>query len=272
MEFAEWVVSGLDQLRLGQLPAGNDFYAVASAGLGGDNRLPAYMNSGDPAARAELVQVIAAAVAANPGFEQQLRDAAAAATQQPQGSVGSMPTQQAQIPVGGMPMTPPQGYAGAKPPFYKTTNGLLVIVAAAVVVVGGGIGLAVSLGGSGSGNLAAILKGTWACKASGAGSEDAGDGPLSFTVGDGTWTAGTASGTWTQNGSSATLHDAGDPTNDVKATHLPSGTGSFDVSVGSASDRSQLVSVHIKGSLSAHKLTIAVTGDSSGNLTLTCTK
>ena len=243
MEFAEWVVSGLDQLRLGQLPAGNVLYQTASAGLGGDPRLDAFMNSGDPAARAALVQAIAAAVAANPGFEQQLRNAAATA----QGA----------------------GAGAGQPSFFKTTNGLLVLVLAAVVVVGGGIGLAVGLGGGGGGDLASILKGTWTCKASGAGASDIGGGPLSFTVGDGTWTAGSASGTWKQNGSSATLHDNNEPKNDVTASGLPSGTGSFDVALGNS--RSQLVSVHVKGTLSTNHLTLTLPGD-SGDMNLTCTK
>lgn len=247
MEFAEWVVSGLDQLRLGQLPAGNGFYEAASAGLGGDPRLAAYMNSGDPAQRAELVQVIAAAVAADPGFEQQLR--AAAATAQGAGSAGA---------------------AGGKPPFLKTTNGLLVLVAAAVVVVGGGIGLAVTLGGSGGGDLAGIMKGTWTCTGKASGGSSSGVGPVSFTVGDGTWQAGSASGTWKQDGNSATLHDSSDP-NDLRATNLPGGTGSFDITLGSAKDQSHLVSFHIKGTLATHKITVVVPGD-DGNLSLTCTK
>lgn len=245
MEFAEWVVSGLDQLRLGQLPAGNDFYAVVSAGLGGDPRLAAYMNSGDATARAELVQVIADAVAANPGFEQQLRTAAAAAQPQQQGPV-----------------------TGGKPPFLKTTNGMLVLIAAAVVLVGGGIGLAVGLSGGG-GNVAAVLKGTWTCKASGAGAGDTGADPVSFTVGDGTWSAGSASGTWKQNGSSATLHDNNEPDSDIKVSGLPDGTGSFNLSMGTT--RSQLVSVNVKGTLSTHRLTVTLPGD-GGDVTFTCTK
>ena len=174
MEFAEWVVSGLDQLRLGQLPAGNDFSSAASAGLGDDPRLAAYMNSGDAAARAELVQAIADAVAANPGFEQQLRTAAAAAQAQQQDPA-----------------------AGGKPPFLKTTNGVLVLIAAAVVVVGGGVGLAVGLGGSGGGNLVGMLKGTWTCQGSAPGHSDAPGGPITFTVGDGTFSSGDTSGTFT---------------------------------------------------------------------------
>ena len=240
MEFAEWVVAGLDQLRLGQLPAGNGFYEAASAGLGGDPRLPGYMNSGDPAARAELVQLIAAAVAANPGFEQQLRYAAAAA----------------------------QNTGPAKPPFLKTTNGLLVIVVAAVVVVGGGIGLALGLSSSGGGGLAGLLKGTWTCQAVGI---DNGGVPLGFTVGNGTWSAGAAGGTWTQSGSTATLHDPNDSSNDVKATGLPSGAGAFDIAVGS-SDPSQLVTVHVKGTVGAHKLTVVLPSGGGDNLNLNCTK
>ena len=247
MEFAEWVVSGLDQLRLGQLPAGNGFYEAASAGLGGDPRLAGYMNSGDPAARAEVVQLIAAAVAANPGFEEQLRNAAAAA----------------QTGVGGA------GGGGAAA-FFRTTNGMLAIVAAVVVVVGGGIGLGVGLGG-GSGDLAGVLKGTWTCQIPAA--EDAGPigSPIGFTIGDGTWNAGTSSGTWTQNGSSATLRDASDPGNDIKMTHLPSGTGSFDISANSVTDSSQ--QTQIKGTLSDTKLTVQIPTDAGGPvLSLTCTK
>jgi hypothetical protein len=246
MEFAEWVVAGLDQLRLGQLPAGNSFYETASAGLGGDTRLAAYMNSGDPAQRAELVQLIAAAVAANPGFEQQLRGAAAMA----QGAGGA-------------------GAPDGKPPFLKTTNGLLAIGAAVVVVVGGGIGLAVS--GSGGGDLASIMKGTWTCQGKGTGDAPNSFGPVGLTVGDGTWSVGTASGTWTQDRNSATLHDSADPENDLRATGLPSGTGSFDISLGSAKDTARLVSFHIKGRLATHKITLVVPGD-DGDLALTCTK
>ncbi|MEY9863379.1 hypothetical protein ABH935_009029 [Catenulispora sp. GAS73] len=270
MEFAEWVVSGLDQLRLGRLPAGNDFYATASAGLGDDPRLPAYMNSGDPSARAELVQVIAAAVAANPGFEERLRTAAAATQAQGQALTQTQTQTQTQLQVPFQGQAPFPASAG-KPPFLKTTNGILVLAAAAVLVVGGGVGLALGLSGSSSGNLAAILKGTWSCQASGPGAADTGGTPLSFTVGDGTWNAGTASGTWKQDGSSATLHDANDPTNDVKANGLPTGAGAFDVTLGNVGDSSQLVSIHIKGTLAAHKLTVALPGD-NGDLDLTCTK
>ena len=260
MEFAEWVVAGLDQLRLGQLPAGNDFYATASTGLGDDPRLAAYMNSGDPAARAGLVQVFAAAVAANPEFEQRLRTAGAVAAQ----ARGQAQTQtQMQVPV--------QNPVGDTPSFFKTTNGMLVVIAAAVVVVGGGIGLAVGLSGGGSGDLAGMMKGTWACQASGPGASDTGGTPLSFTVGDGTWTAGAASGTWKQNGGSVTLHAANDPTNDVRANGLPSGAGPFDVTLGSVRDSANLVSVHVKGTVSAHKLTVALPAD-NGTLDLTCTK
>jgi len=148
---------------------------------------------------------------------------------------------------------------------------MLVLVAAAVVVVGGGIGLALGLSGGSSGDLAGIVKGTWVCQASGSGAADTGGTPLSFTVGDGTWKAGSASGTWKQDGSSATLHDGNDPTNDVKANGLPSGAGAFDVTLGNAGDSSQLVSIHIKGTLAAHKLTVALPGD-NGDLDLTCTK
>jgi hypothetical protein len=247
MEFAEWVVSGLDQLRLGQLPAGNNFYDAASTGLGGDPRLAAYMNSGDPAARAELVQLITAAVAANPGFEQQLRAAAATA----QGGAGGMAG----------------GAAGGKQPFLKTTNGLLVLVAAAVVVVGGGIGLAVGLGGDG--NLASVMKGTWTCN--GTGPDSPTGGPVSFTVGDGTWSAGTRHGTWTQSGSSGTLTDATESDNDLRATGLPSGSGSFDIALTSPGEKSQVISIHIQGTVSEHKLTLS-SPFNEPDLQIICTK
>jgi hypothetical protein len=246
MEFAEWVVSGLDQLRLGQLPAGNGLYEAATAGLGGDPRLPGYMNSGDPAARAELVQLIAGAVAANPGFEQQLRNAAAVA--QSGGFAG-----------------PAGGGASA---FFKTTNGKLALVAAVVVVVGGGIGLGVGLSGGG-GNLAGILKGTWTCKPP-VGDEQ--DSPVSVTIGDGTWSAGSARGTWTQSGSTGTLNDPSDSGNNIKATNLPSGTGPFDIAVSPTGGESQLgMTVHIKGTLSATKLTVTVPGG-DGVASFSCTK
>ena len=246
MEFAEWVVSGLDQLRLGQLPAGNDFYNAASSGLGGDARLAAYMNSGEAEARAELVQLVADAVAANPEFEQQLRTAAEAAQ--------------------------PQGAAGGKEPFLKTTNGMLVLIAAAVLVVGGGIGLAVGLGGSGGGNLQAMLKGTWTCQASGLGSDDAGDA-LSLTIGDGTFKAGGTSGTFTQNGKTATLHNSDEPDNDLKVTGLPSGAGSFNVTMQAADDTSGSEQVHVTGTVSAHKIVLALPADlTGGNVKVTCTK
>ncbi|MBS2536735.1 hypothetical protein KGQ20_28630, partial [Catenulispora sp. NF23] len=206
--------------------------------------------SGEPAARAELVPLIAAAVAANPGFEQQLRNAAAVA----QTGVGGV----------GAP-----GVGGASA-FFKTTNGMLAIVAAVVVVVGGGIGLGVGLGG-GSGDLAGVLKGTWTCQIPAA--EDAGPigSSIGFTVGDGTWNAGTSSGTWTQNGSSVTVNDPTNPTYDMKATHLPSGTGSFDISVSLATDSSQ--QAEIKGTLSDTKLTVRIPTDGGGPvLSLTCTK
>jgi len=247
MEFSEWVVSGLDQLRLGQLPAGNDFYAVTAAGLGDDPRLAAYMNSGDAAARAELVQVIAAAVAANPGFEQQLRNAAAAA--QPQ-----------------------QGPAAGKPPFLKTTNGMLVLIAAAVVVVGGGIGLAVGLGGSGGGDLVGMLKGTWTCQAAGAGAGEAGR-PITLTIGDGTYQSVGASGTFTQNGSTATLHDTGDSDGGATISGLPSGAGSFDVTLAPLRQTSASERLQIKGTVSAHKIILTLPADlAGGDLNVTCTK
>lgn len=242
MEFAEWVVSGLDQLRLGQLPAGNGFYEAVSIGLGGDTRLAAYMNSGDPATRAELVQLVAAAVAADPGFEQRLRAAAAG--------------------VRGMDA------ASGGQPFLKTTNGLLALVAAVVVVVGGGIGLAVGLGGDG--NLVSVMKGTWTCRASGPESSD--DTPVSFTVGDGTWSAGERHGTWARDGGSASLHDVTESDDDLLATGLPSGPGAFDIALSSPTDKtSRLFSFHLQGTVSQHKLVLG-SPFNEPDLQLVCTK
>jgi hypothetical protein len=265
MEYAEWIISGLDQLRLGRLPAGNDFYNVVSDGLGDDPRLAAYMNSGSPQARAELIQLVADAVAANPGFEERLRTAAAIAQPEPQ----------------------PQSPDGGKKPFFKTTNGMLVAVAAAVVVVGGGIGLglALSAGGSnaagmhgggsvagthgGGSSVAGMLKGAWTCNASGSAFDDGGV-PFTLTVGDGVWRAGIASGTWTQNGSTATIHDDLDTPANHKVTGLPSGAGPFDVSVATVNEDSR--PRDLTGTISAHRLTAAMTDADGDNVRVTCRK
>ncbi|GAA1952929.1 hypothetical protein [Catenulispora subtropica] len=248
MEFAEWVVSGLDQLRAGRLPGGEALYQAVAAGLGDSSALDAYMNGGDAAARAGLVQAIAQALAANPGLEQQLRQAAEGA-RSAQGA---------------------QGTGAAGPPFFKTTNGMLVLVAAAVVVVGGGIGLGVGLSGDGSGALAAAMKGTWTCQPpDGAKS----DGPLTFTVGDGTWTASSAHGTWKQDGDKVTLANSGGHGNDLVGTGVPSGTGSFDITVTPRSGSAKAESGHVKGTVSEHKLKVTLSsGGTAFSLTVNCTK
>ncbi|WP_194898674.1 hypothetical protein, partial [Catenulispora pinisilvae] len=115
------------------------------------------------------------------------------------------------------------------------------------------------------------LKGTWTCRVPAAEAAGPIGSPIEFTVGDGTWNAGTSSGTWTQNGSSATVHDPADPGNDIKATHLPSGTGSFDISASSVTDSSE--QTQVKGTLSSNKLTVQIPTDGGGPvLSLTCTK
>lgn len=253
MEFAEWVVSGLDQLRSGQLPAGNGLYQAVAAGLGGDPVLDAFMNGGDDTARAALVQAIAQAVAQNPAFEQQVRQAAESAQTAPGAGVAA---------------------PGAKPPFLKTTNGLLVLLGAAVVVVGGGIGLAVGLsgdsggGGGGGGALSGVVKGTWQCR----GFEGQ---SATITVGDGTWAAGSAKGTWKQSGSKATITSQAHVGDDLLVTGVPSGAGPVDVTLGSAKSTDPSETIHLKGTLSAHKLAVtalAPGGGSDTTVNITCTK
>ncbi|MBW8804360.1 MAG: hypothetical protein JF587_10980 [Catenulisporales bacterium] len=236
MEFAEWVVSGLDQYRLGQLPGGDALYQAVSAGLGGHAVLDTYMNSGDQAAREQLVQAITQAMAADPTFEQRVRQAAASAQ-----STGAA--------------------APAEPSFFKTTNGLLVLVAAAVVVVGGGIGLGVGLSGDSSSGLAGMLKGTWTC---------GGEGSGSVTIGDGTWSIGGEKGTWKQSGGKATVSNSAHPGDDIIATGMPSGAGPYDITVAGAKDTNDVT--HIKGTVSAHKLTVTLVAIGDSPSTITCTK
>ncbi|MFL6117243.1 MAG: hypothetical protein ACJ786_38705 [Catenulispora sp.] len=240
MEFAEWVVSGLDQLRLGRLPGGDALYQAVSAGLGDSVVLDTYLNSGDPAAREQLVQAIAQALAADPGFEQQVRQAAANAQS---GSGQSAPAEP------------------AKPPFLKTTNGLLALVAAAVVVVGGGIGLAVGLSGDSGSGLASMLKGTWTCK---------GDGDGTITIGDGTWSVGTVKGTWKQSGGKATVSSDAHLGDDITGTGVPSGAGPYDVTLVGPKDTKD--AAHIKGTVSAHTLTVTLVAAGDPPSTITCTK
>lgn len=261
MEFADWIVSGLDQLRTGNLPGGQPLYQAVSAGLGGHPVVDAFMNTGDPAARAQLVQLIAQTAATNPGFEQQLRGAAAAS----QG-----------------------GGAPAKMPFLKTTNGIVVLVVAAVLVVGGGVGLALGLSGGssdkssgttggviggtggsggggklgGGGSLANTLKGTWNC------------GGSTLTIGDGTWSVGSDSGTWMLNGGKATITSKANPGDDITATNVPSGPGAFDILASSPGHGSTPEPpAHVKGLISAHELNVQFSAaDSDTSPSITCKK
>lgn len=267
MEFAEWVVSGLDQVRSGQLPDGQTLYQEVSTALDGNPALDRYMNGGDDAARAELVQALAQALAANPALEQQLRQAAEAAqsAQSAQQTQSTEETQSAQIP----PELQAAGTgAPAATPFFKSTNGLLVILGAAVVVLGGGIGLGVGLSGdSGGGSgLASMLKGTWKCQ----GAEGAAG---SITIGDNTWNIGSEKGTWKQEGTKVTVANSAHPGDDIAGTGLPSGAGPIDVTVGSAAHPDPSDTVHIKGNVSSHKLTLSVQlSEGSPSPSITCTK
>lgn len=262
MDFADWIVAGLDQLRTGQLPGGQALYQSVATGLGGHPALDAFMTTGDSAARARLVQLIAQTAAADPGFEQQVR--ASAATVQG----------------GGGPL---------KAPFLKSSNGIVVLVAAAVLVVGGGVGLAIGLSGGGGksggtggtagalgahpgggkgagGSLVDVMKGTWTCTGVGGGG--------TVTIGDGTWTAGGDSGTWTLTGSKATLTSKTNPGDDIDATGVPSAPGAFDITAAGPSDGSSPTPpAHLTGTVSAHqlKVTLAVPG-SDMNPSITCTK
>ena len=233
MEFAEWAVSGLERLRLGQLPGGNGFYQAVSAGLGGDPRLDAYMNSGDPGARAELVRVIAQAAAANPGLEQYLRQAAVAAQ------------------------------APAKPSFFKTTKGILALVAAVVVVGGGGVGLAVGLSGGG-GDLAGSVKGTWSCASYDGVDSRSG---IVLTIGDGTWSVNGMSGTWKQDGQKVTLTEPG---KDLVITNVPTGTGSIDSPL--TSDQGRPSWVRLRGDTSSSVLNLIATLQNDTEIDFHCTK
>jgi hypothetical protein len=258
MDFAEWIISGLDQLRTGQLPNGQALYQTVSTGLGGHPALDAFLASGDSAARAQLVQLVAQATAANPGFEQRLRASAAVA----------------------------QAGGPAQIPFRKTTNGIVVLAAAAVLVVAGGVGLAVGVSGGGgkSGGVApgvgrgttgggstlvSVLLGTWTCSGGG---EGVGTGTI--TIGDGTWSAGGDAGTWTLTGGKATLTSRSNPGDDITATGVPSLPGAFDIAAGAAADgANQAPPTHLTGTVSGHqlKLTLAVPG-SEMNPSISCTK
>jgi hypothetical protein len=267
MEFADWIVSGLDQLRAGNLPGGQALYQTVSGGLGGHPAVDAFMNTGDPAARAQLVQLITQATVTNPGFEQQLRAAAASAQGGGGGSVGGG--------VGGP----------VKTPFLKTSNGIVVLVVAAVLVVGGGVGLAFGLSGSSSksssgaggtsggssggsgGNVgggttsfAKTLEGTWTCAAG------------KITIGDGTWSVGADSGTWTQSGGKATVTSKNNPGQDISATNVPTSGGAFDI-VATGGGSSANTPTHIKGLVSAHELNVQVSVPGSDvNPALACNR
>jgi hypothetical protein len=268
MEFAEWVVSGLDQLRSGQLPSGDALYQAVSAGLDGSPALDNYMNGGDEAARAELVQAIAQAVTADPALEQQLRQAAESAqnARNEQGAQIAQSEQSAQTELAAEQATQDTVVAAPRTPFFKTTNGMLVVVAAAVVILGGGIGLGVGLSGDNGGSLTGLLKGTWKCQGV--------EGDLgSITIGDGTWSVGGDKGTWKQNGSRATVANSAHPGDDIAADGLPSGAGPIDVTVGSATHPDPANTVHIKGTVAAHKLALTVQLTAGGaNPGITCTK
>ncbi|MFL6114508.1 MAG: hypothetical protein ACJ786_24615 [Catenulispora sp.] len=242
MEFAKWVVSGLDQLRLGRLPGGGALYQAVSAGLGDSTVLDAYLNSGDPAAREQLVQAIAQALAADPGFEQQVRQAAANAQSGSSEGAPAEPT---------------------KPSFFKTTNGLPVLVAAAVVVVGGGIGLAVGLSGDSSSAVIGMMKGTWKCVIPKG-------GDVSLAIGDGSWSDGYEGGAWKQSGSKLIVSEGSHPGEDVILSDLPSHAGSFNLTITSPLNATRVA--HLTGTISTHKLTVN-TGSSDGTPSaITCTK
>src|SRR5207249_750317 len=145
---------------------------------------------------------------------------------------------------------------------FKTTNGLLVLVAAAVVVVGGGLGLAVGLSGdSGGGGVAGMMKGTWTCTGAGNGS---------ITIGDGSWSIGRVTGSWKQNGGKTTVSNSAHPGDDIVGTGVPSGPGPYDITLAGANNTNDVA--HIKGTVSAHKLTVTLVAIGDSPSTITCTK
>ncbi|NUP47494.1 MAG: hypothetical protein HOW97_09295 [Catenulispora sp.] len=289
MEFAEWVVSGLDQLRAGRLPAGQSLRQAVAAGLGDSTTLDAYLDGGDDAARAALVQAIAQAAAENPAFEQQVRQAAesaqytgaegtgaagGAAAAEGSGApeatavAGGTVAPEGSAVAGGTVALEGAAAADAKPPFFKTTNGLLVLVAAAVVVVGGGVGLGVGLSGdSGGGGLAGVLKGTWSCK----GFEGTSG---SITLGDGVWTSGGSKGAWRQEGSKVSISDSAEPDGgEIVITPVPSGAGSIDATMSSTKSSDPANTLKVKGTVSAHNLALSIQpAGSPAGLNITCTK
>lgn len=180
MEFAEWVVAGLDQYRTGQLPQGQVFFTVVWNRLGTDPRVTAFMNTGDPAARQALLELVAQTLAEDPAFGPALQAAAPADG----AAVGS-----------------------GKKPFLKSTAGIVTIAVVAVAAIGGGVVLATSGGGKG---LMGKLKGTWHCSPT-AGTDDTGDslgGTKDVTIGDGTWSVPGGQGTWKLNGGTLSLSSA----------------------------------------------------------------
>ncbi|NUR24884.1 MAG: hypothetical protein HOV83_03390 [Catenulispora sp.] len=269
MEFAEWVVSGLDQLRSGQLPSGQGLYEAVSAALDGDSALDRYMNGGDDAARAELVQALAQALAADPALEQQLRQAAEAA-QNAQGAQGTQSPQNTEE-TQSAPIPPDLQAAGTGAPastsFFKTTNGMLVILGAAVVVLGGGIGLGVGLSGDGGGHLGSALKGTWHCSGKGNGPDESGNAVM--TIGDGTWDIGGTGGTFKQDGSRITLTERDEPGHPVVISGAPTGTGSVDTQL--KSDQNSRFAVHLKGRISSSSIHLVVSQESE-SVAIDCTK
>lgn len=233
MEFAEWVVSGLEQYRLGRLPTGDAFFQTVWNRFGSDPRLTAFLNSGDPGARQALVGLIGQAVQQDPGLEQQLR----AAT--PGGSMGvATPTGPAETvtalpvygtPGFGQPAYPAPGYGApaAKRPFFKTTGGIVTAAVVVLALVGGAVALAMSAGGD---KLTDAVKGTWHCSTTVPGTSDKVTGDL--TIGDGTWSAGDQHGTWKQSGGTVTVTSAGEDS--VISALLPGSTGTVDTTIHSS--------------------------------------
>lgn len=193
MEFAEWVVDGLDRYRTGQLPNGQAFYTVVWNRLGTDARVTAFMNGGDPLARQALLELVAQTLEADPEFGPALQAAA------------------------------PDEVAAAKRPFYKAPAGIAAIAVVVLALAGGGVALALS---GGSGGLLTQLKGTWHCKPA----NSAGALATDLTVGDGTWKAGQQSGTWKQDGGTLSLSAPGNP-KALKVTGVPGGFGALHATV-----------------------------------------
>lgn len=289
MEFAEWVVSGLEQYRLGRLPAGDAFFQTVWSRFGSDPRLTAFLNTGDPGARQALTGLIAHTVRQDPGFEHQLRAAApggsGVAPGAPASPAGPAETMTA-LPVYGTPgfgqgFGPGLGQPGypaagdgapaPKRSFFKTTGGVVTAVVLVLALAGGVVAVAMSAGGGDK--LSDALKGTWHCSTALPGETDKATGDL--TIGDGTWSVGDQHGTWRQSGGTVTVTSEGEDS--VVTASIPGSTGTIDTTLhdsGPGAKTEKLTGTTSKTALNL-KLSLPADGASDSpamSVTIACTR